>query len=106
MDGFAVMLADWGIQWTVLGVLRQFYSFRENSITTKVKAGEYALTCVPTRWHSLIQEAIDIREGKKGSAYRSRIVRMIEAVRFLKFIIQTCNEDFAEDFEIVTSGRM
>jgi hypothetical protein len=90
-DGFIVMLSDWGIQWTVLGVLRQFYSFRENTITTKTKAGEYALTCLPIRWHPLVQEAIDIREGKKRSAHRFRIVRAIEAVRFLKYIIQTCN---------------
>lgn len=94
LDGFVVMLSDWGIQWTVLGVLRQFYSFRENTITTKTKAGEYALTCVPTCWHPLIREAINIREGKKTSAYRFRIMRTIEAVRFLKFIIQTCNANF------------
>jgi hypothetical protein len=89
------MLSDWGIQWTVLGVLRQFYSFRENSITTKTKAGEYALTCVPTCWRRLIQEAINIRAGKKPSAYRFRVVRMVEAVNFLKYIIQSCNADFS-----------
>ncbi len=94
LDGFLVMLSDWGIQWTVLGVLRQFYSFREHMITTKARAGEYALTCLPARWHPLIQEALNIREGKKASAYRFRIMRTLEAVRFLKFIIQTCNESF------------
>jgi hypothetical protein len=88
------MYSDWGIQWTVLGVLRKFYSFRENSITTKVKAGEYALTCLPACWHRLIREAINIREGKETSAYQLRIARTIEAVRFLKFIIQTCNATF------------
>lgn len=90
-----IMLSNWGIQWTVLGVLRQFYSFRENSITTKTKAGEYALTCVPPRWRRLIQEAIDIRAGQKTSAYRFRVVRMVEAVNFLKYIIQSCNADFS-----------
>jgi len=88
-----IMLFDSGIQWTVLGVLRQFYSFRENSITTKIKAGEYGLAKLPFRWHRLIKEAIEIREGNKTSAYRFRIVRTIEAVRFVKFIIQTCNAD-------------
>lgn len=88
-DGFLVMLTDWGIQWTVLGVLRQFYSFRENTITTKVKAGEYALTCLPARWHRLIREAIRIREGTPAPAYRCRMTRTIEAVKFLKYIIQT-----------------
>jgi hypothetical protein len=93
-DRFIVMLFDWGIQWTVLGVLRQFYSFRENTITTKTEAGKYALTCLPIRWHPLVQEAIDIREGKKRSAYRLRTMRAIEAVRFLKFVIQICNANF------------
>ncbi len=90
-DRFMVMLSDWGIQWTVLGGLRQFYSFREHTITTKTKAAEYALTQVPARWHQLIREAMNIREGKKAPAYRSRVVRTIEAVNFLKYIIQTCN---------------
>jgi hypothetical protein len=89
-----VMLSDWGIQWTVLGVLRQYYTFRENSITTKIKAAEYALTHLPSHWHPLIQEAIDIREGKRDANYRSKIVRMIDAVKFLKFVIQTSNNEF------------
>lgn len=90
-DRFLVMLSDWGIQWAILGALRQFYSFQQNSITTKAKAGEYALTCVPACWHRLIHEAIDIREGKTISVYRFRAMRAVEAVRFLKFIIRTCN---------------
>jgi hypothetical protein len=105
-DAIGEMMFDLGIQWAVLGVLRQFYSFRENAITTKTKAGEYALTCVPRRWHRLIQEAIDIRAGRRSSAYRFRIVRTqasayqlrivrtMEAIRFLKFIIQTSNDCF------------
>lgn len=88
------LYSDWGVQWAVLGVLRQFYTFKGNSITTKVRAGRYALGCLPIRWHKLIQEAIGIREGKKRSAYRSRIARMIEAVNFLKYVIQLCNTSF------------
>lgn len=93
-DRFAVLLSNWGVQWAVLGVLRQFYSFREHSITTKTKAGEYALTRIPTRWHPLIQEAINIREGKKVSLYQFRIVRAIHTIKFLKFVIQDCNDGF------------
>ena len=89
-----MLFSDWGIQWAVLGVLRQFYSFRENTITTKTKAGEYALTCMPTRWHRLVQEAINIREGKATSAYRFRVVRTIEAASFLKYVIHTSNASF------------
>jgi hypothetical protein len=90
-----MMLSDRGIQWTVLDVLRQYYTFRENSIATELKAAEYALTRLPSRWHPLIQEAIDIREGKKDLHYRSRIVRRIDAVKFLKFVVQTSNKEFS-----------
>jgi hypothetical protein len=78
----------------VLGVLRQFYSFRENAITTKAQAGEYALACLPARWQRMILEALRIRAGQKRSAYPVRLERAAEAVRFLTFIIQTCNANF------------
>jgi hypothetical protein len=89
-----VLYSDWGIQWVVTGILRQFYTYQENKITTKVKAAEYALGCLPERWHPLIQEAIHIRKKEK-SAYWFRIARMIDAVRFIKFMIQTCNANSA-----------
>lgn len=85
------LYSDWGIQWAITGVLRQFYTFRENRITTKIRAAEYALGCLPTHWHPLIREAINIREKKKKSTYGFRIARTFEAVNFLNFIIRTCN---------------
>lgn len=94
IDGFLTMLSDWGIQWAVLGVLRQYYTLRENSITTKIKAGEYALACLPSHWHLIIQEAINIREGKKKSLYWSKIARMMIAVNFVKYVIQKSNVEF------------
>jgi hypothetical protein len=86
-----LLYSDWGIQWAVLGVLRQFYTFKENSITTKIRAGQYALNCLPQQWHRLVQEAIRIRQGKTDSSYRFRFGRMVEAVRFLDYIIKACN---------------
>jgi hypothetical protein len=86
-----LLYSDWGIQWAVLGVLRQFYTFKENSITTKIRAGQYALNCLPQQWHRLVQEAIRIRQGKTDSYYRFRFGRMVEAVRFLDYIIKACN---------------
>jgi hypothetical protein len=61
------LLSDYSIQWAVLGVLRQFYTFRENQITSKTKAGEHALVCLPNHRHQITQEAIAIREGSKIS---------------------------------------
>jgi hypothetical protein len=90
-DAFWVMLSDWGIQWTILGVLRQYYTFQENSITTKLGAGEYALNHLPQRWHPLIREAMDIREGCQKQHYYSRIIRMLDAVKFMKYLIRISN---------------
>lgn len=87
----AWLLTDYGIQWTVLGVLRQFYTFREHDIISKTDAGEYALAHVPERWHRLIQEAINRREQANMSLYKSRIVRAVDARAFLTHIIQICN---------------
>src|SRR5262249_3461720 len=54
----AYLMMDEGVSWVVLGVLRQYYSFRENNVTSKVGAGEYALKRLPTQWHGLIQDAL------------------------------------------------
>lgn len=89
-----ILYANWAIQWSVLGVLRQFFTFRENSITTKKKAGEYALGCLPSHWHPLIQEAINIRQGQKGSSNPFRFGRMFQTVRFLSYVIDICNGQF------------
>jgi hypothetical protein len=92
LDGLLGLLSDWGVQWTVLGTLRQYFTIQERQLTTKVKAGEYGLEHLPDRWHRIIQEAISLREPEPKSLYRSRLKRAIETYRFLKFIIQTCNE--------------
>jgi hypothetical protein len=85
------LMKDYGVQWAVLGVLRQFYTFREQAITSKAGAGMYGLMHTPQQWHQLIQEAINIRAGSATSSYRFRIVRAIAARAFLQLIIAACN---------------
>jgi hypothetical protein len=85
------LLTDYGIQWTVLGVLRQFYTFREHAITSKEGAGFYGLAHTPTQWHPLIREAIAIRAEAHPSRKRFRIRRAIMARAFLQLIITACN---------------
>jgi hypothetical protein len=92
LDGLLALLTDWGIQWTVLGVLRQYYTIHERQIICKIKAGESALVSYPDRWHRIIQEAIALRENPRRSLYRSRIKRAENAHRFLKYTIRTCND--------------
>jgi hypothetical protein len=83
----AWMLAEWGIQWTVLGVLRQYYTFCENDITSKIGAGEYALTHLPARWHKIIQEAVNIRNERPTRLYRSPLTRAYDAWQLLRYVI-------------------
>jgi hypothetical protein len=83
----AWLYADYGIAWAVLGVLRQYYTFRENNITSKEGAGDYALKHVPARWQRIIREALNIRSKVGHSLYRLRLLRAIEAVRFLRYVI-------------------
>ncbi len=83
-----VLLTDWGIHWSVLGVLRQFYSFREGAIATKEKAGAYALTCLPVERHLVIWEALRIRTDGWSPSYRSRPARAADAICLLNYIIQ------------------
>jgi hypothetical protein len=85
------LLSDYGIQWAVLGVLRQFYTFNEHGISSKVGAGEYALKHLPEKWHRIIQEALNIRGHVKPSLYHFRASRALEAVNFLEFVIRFCN---------------
>ncbi len=91
----AWLLTDYGIQWAVLGVLRQFYTFREQAITSKEGAGMYGLVYTPGQWHQLIHEAINIRAGTRASSYRFRIVRAIAARAFLQLIIVACDTSTA-----------
>ncbi len=85
------LLTDDGVAWVVLGVLRQYYTFKENDITSKVGAGEYALKHLPTEWHNLIQDALDIRQGCKPTRYASRFTRAYAVIRFVRYIIGACN---------------
>jgi hypothetical protein len=87
----AYMLTDEGLQWAVLGVLRQLYSFKEHHITSKSGAGHYALQHLPPKWHRLIQEAINIREKEQPSLYKSKVRRANAAVRFLRYVSELCN---------------
>jgi len=87
------LLSDWGVEWSVLGVLRLFYTIREHDITSKTGAGEYALRHVPERWHAIIQEALALREGTGESFYRSKLKRANEAASFLRYVIRTCNDE-------------
>jgi hypothetical protein len=63
---------DFEIEWTVLGLLRQFYTIKEYDIISKLDAGEYGLTQLQLEWHDIIREAINIRNGVKAKIFQLR----------------------------------
>src|SRR5690606_39088415 len=84
-------LSEYGFQWVITRTLRQYYTFCENDITSKLGAGEYGLKHFP-QYNKIIQEALNIRRKLKGSLYPRPIHRALDAERFLKFIIEQCNQ--------------
>lgn len=82
------------IEWGVLGVSRQYYTFREKDITSKVGAGEYALRTLPEQWHKIIKESMRLRKGIKGSYYKSVFERRNDALGYIDYIIQESNKLF------------
>jgi hypothetical protein len=83
---------DFEIEWTVLGLLRQFYTIKENDIVSKLDAGEYGLTQLPVEWHNIIKEAMNIRKGEKEEIFDSERDRLDSALRFSKYLINLCNK--------------
>lgn len=86
----ALLLDDRGIEWAVLGVLRQFYTFRERAITTKTGAGLYALEHLPEEWHRIVCEALRIRNDEAGTFYPAAPRRALIAVGLLRYVITDC----------------
>lgn len=83
-----------GIEWTILGLLRQYFTLKEHDIISKLGAGEYALQHVPTEWHKVIREAINIRKGARKSLFTSNQERINATLSFSTYIIKHCNLKF------------
>lgn len=79
------------VEWTVLGLLRQFYTLKEENIVSKLAAGEYGLRELEPKWHGLIQEAINIRQGKPERSFITNEERVNATIHFAKELIQFCN---------------
>lgn len=80
------------VEWGVLGVTRQYYTLKEKDVTSKSKAGEYALLNVSNQWKKIIREALRIREGVRTSSYISPIKRRNDTLSYMDFIIAECNK--------------
>lgn len=89
-----------GIEWTVLGLLRQYFTLKEHDIISKLGAGEYALQNVPAEWHRIIKEAINIRNGVKENLFTSNQERIIETLSFSRYIIDHCNRNLSSEGDV------
>ncbi|NBI30864.1 nucleotidyltransferase domain-containing protein [Chengkuizengella marina] len=82
------------IEWLVLGLLRQFYTLKEQDIISKHGAGEYALQHFSGEFLNIINEAINIRTGQKHKFFHSEEKRIKTAIDLSKYIIKYCNHNF------------
>ncbi|MGD6804235.1 aminoglycoside adenylyltransferase domain-containing protein [Rossellomorea vietnamensis] len=80
------------VEWTVLGLLRQYFTLKESNITSKAGAGEYGLLNLPEIWHPVIHEALNIRRNKYVKLFQSDRERMLETAKFSKYLIYHCNK--------------
>ncbi|MEI2663100.1 aminoglycoside adenylyltransferase domain-containing protein [Rossellomorea sp. LJF3] len=93
---YPTAMIDAEIEWSVLGVLRQYYTLKEASIISKQDAGLYGLQELPEEWHSLIREAMGIRSGLNGIDSDSNDIRVKQTIKFLKYVISLCNHMYVE----------
>ena len=82
---------DEEVEWTVLGLLRQYYTLKELDVISKVGAGEYGLLRLPVEWHNIINEALNVRRGIKVKIFNSEEERINLTLGFSKFLIEYCN---------------
>ncbi|KOP78618.1 hypothetical protein AMS59_12360 [Lysinibacillus sp. FJAT-14745] len=84
-------LVDLEVEWSITGVLRQFYTLQEYDIVSKVDACKYALHHLPEEFHNIVNEAISIREGSDIRYCNSKKQRIDDTIRCMDYILKDCN---------------
>ncbi|AZN40949.1 nucleotidyltransferase domain-containing protein [Paenibacillus albus] len=83
---FSTGQLDEAVDWCALGMLRQLYTVSEQGVKSKVQAGEYGLTVIPEKWHSIIQEAIWIKQLRPKRVYVDNDKRLGDLAALLRYI--------------------
>ncbi|QFK70544.1 DUF4111 domain-containing protein [Pradoshia sp. D12] len=78
------------IEWTVLGLLCQYYTLAEDDIISKTGAGRYGLSHMPKEYHQIINEAVLARTTDKETLYSSNKERLDSTLTFSKYLIKYC----------------
>lgn len=89
-------------EWSVLGVSRQLCTLETGKIVSKTEAGFYCLEHLPEKFHSIVQEAIEIRKDNKTYPFlRSYTIspsfkRMTQTIECVNYIISLFNKSYNE----------
>lgn len=89
---YPVVHIETEMEWTVLGLLRQFYTLREQDIISKLAAGEYGLRELEPKWNGLIREVMNIRKGNSERILATKEERVNATIHFAKEVISSCKE--------------
>ncbi len=89
-------VVDTEIEWSITGMLRQYYTLREHDILSKMEACNYALSYLPSELHNIVNEAIRIREGQSNCPYPSKKQQLEETVQCMTYILDYCNNTFSK----------
>lgn len=80
------------VEFAVLNLTKMIYTLDCDAMTTKERAGTYALQALPSDWHNIIHEALRIRRAQgEPSLYETGEQRVCEAKRFVTYVIDYCN---------------
>ena len=94
-DSRWLFLSSTWVAFAVLTLCRILYTMERHAVTSKSAAAAYALGALPVEWHHLIHEALRLRSDQPGlPLYMSRIARAGETRRFVRAIVQLCEERF------------
>ncbi|WP_445477432.1 aminoglycoside adenylyltransferase domain-containing protein [Lysinibacillus irui] len=93
-------LIDLEVEWSITGMLRQFYTLQEREIVSKVEASKYALKKLPERWHNIIKDAISIREGSNIRYYKSKKQRINDMIQCMDYILNTSNANHNNNIKL------
>lgn len=90
-----IFLSDYWIEFSVLTLCRILYTLKQRDITSKVGAAGEAVKELPDNFQLIVKEALRIRNcsGKK-SLYKFRIIRAMEAKKFIEYVIRYCNNEY------------
>ena len=83
------------VEWTVLGLLRQYVTLMECEVVSRKNAGMYGLKHMPKEYHMIIKEAMSARTVGKESFMSSNRERLESTLAFSNYVVEYCKRAFA-----------